>query len=97
MAHPRKLISAQQEPDINDIAGAKEIAGIADNVIFIRRAKDESAHRDARPMIVAIKKQRYGEGELGDIVGWFQRELRQFHIAQFPEGPTRYLPEDAYT
>jgi twinkle protein len=98
VAHPRKLISADQEPDINDVAGAREIGGIADNVIFVRRTKNESAvSSDVTPMVVCIKKQRHGSGELTDITGWFHRDHRQFNLDQFAAGPTRYLPEDAYT
>lgn len=98
VAHPRKLISADQELDINDVAGARELGGIADNVIFVRRAKDESTCPDSMtPMIISVRKQRHGSGATGNISGWFHRHLRQFHIDQFPPGPTRYLPEDAYT
>lgn len=98
VAHPRKLISADQEPDINDVAGARELGGIADNVIFVRRSKNEGeVSRDSTPMIVAVRKQRHGSGDIGDIVGWYHRDMRQFHVEQFPLRPTRYLPEDAYT
>jgi len=98
VAHPRKLISADQEPDINDVAGARELGGIADNVLFVRRSKNEfDVSRDSTPMLIAIRKQRHGTGEIGDIVGWYHRGIRQFHVEQFPHGPTRYLPEDAYT
>lgn len=98
VAHPRKLVSADQEPDINDVAGAREIGGIADNIIFVRRSRNEAeVTRDMTPMIVAIKKQRHGSGEVGDIDGWYHRGMRQFHIEQFPLRATRYLPEDAYT
>lgn len=97
VAHPRKLVSADQEPDINDVAGARELGGIADNVIFVRRSKNESeVARDSTPMLIAIRKQRHGSGEIGDIVGWFHRGMRQFHVEQFPHGPTQYLPEAAY-
>lgn len=95
VAHPRKLVSADQELDINDVAGAREIAGLADNVIFVRRKKDETPS-DSSPMMIAIRKQRHGSGWLGNIQGWFHRNLRQFHAEQFANGPTRYLPEDAY-
>ena len=98
VAHPRKLISADQEPDINDVAGARELGGIADNVLFVRRSKNEGdLARDHTAMKIAIKKQRHGTGEICDITGWYHRSLRQFHIEQFPQGPKRYLPEDAYT
>ena len=96
VAHPRKLVSAHQEPDINDVAGAREIGGIADNVLFVRRAQEEPETAGATPMIVEIKKQRHGSGECGRIGGWFVRGMRQFHTEQFPAAATRYLPADAY-
>lgn len=99
VAHPRKLISANQEPDINDVAGARELGGIADNVVFVRRAETESADPLASitPMCIAVRKQRHWRGSIGNIMGWFHRDWRQFHIDQFPRGAARYLPEDAYT
>lgn len=99
VAHPRKLVSADQEPDINDVAGAREIGGIADNVVFVRRAKTEVANPTSAitPMIVVIRKQRHGNGMLGDISGWYHRKYHQFHLDQFPTSATHYLPEDAYT
>jgi twinkle protein len=97
VAHPRKLVSADQEPDINDVAGARELGGIADNVIFVRRSKNEGeVSRDTTPMRVHIKKQRHGSGEITDIAGWYNRGFRQFSLDQFAPF-VRYLPEDAYT
>lgn len=97
VAHPRKLISADQEPDINDVAGARELGGIADNVIFVRRSKNEGeVSRDSTAMKIAIKKQRHGSGEITDIAGWYHRGYRQFNLDQFAQ-PVHYLPEDAYT
>lgn len=98
VAHPRKLVSADQDLDINDVAGARELGGIADNVVFIRRSKEEGNGplADATPMLISVRKQRHGTGAIGNITGWYQRHLRQFHTEQFPQGPIRYLPEDAY-
>lgn len=99
VAHPRKLVSSDQELDLNDVAGTREIGGIADNVIFVRRTPSKSDYRvgaDATPMCVAIRKQRHGSGALGDVEGYFQRAMRQFSIEQVPYGPTRYLPDDAF-
>jgi twinkle protein len=98
VAHPRKLVSADQELDINDVAGARELGGIADNVVFIRRSKDEgpTGMADATPMLISIRKQRHGSGAIGNITGWYHRHLRQFHVEQFPRHAMRYLPEDAY-
>lgn len=98
VAHPRKLVSADQEPDINDVAGARELGGVADNVIFVRRSKNEGeVSRDITAMKVCIKKQRHGSGELSDITGWFHRGFRQYSDNQFAERPIHYLPADAYT
>ena len=96
VAHPRKVISTDQEPDINDVAGAREIGGIADNVIFVRRSKKESFGDDQLGMLVSIRKQRHGDGSLGDVAGWYQRKWRQFTADQFPIRPIRYLPDEAY-
>lgn len=98
VAHPRKLISSDQEPDINDVAGARELGGVADNIVFVRRSneKDDPAS-SVTPMKILIKKQRHGNGILGDMAGWYHRNYRQFHVDQFPTQPTHYLPEDAYT
>lgn len=99
VAHPRKLVSADQEPDLNDVAGAREIGGLADNVLFVRRSRkrDEyKPHSHETPMGVSIRKQRHFDGGLGDVEGWFHRDQRQFHVGQFDK-PTRYLPEWAFT
>jgi twinkle protein len=99
VAHPRKPQKAGAEIDLNEIAGAREIGGIADNVIFIRRdldRKNYTANADVTPMCVSIKKQRHYNGALGDVEGWFQRPLRQFSSTQFIDAPVRYLPDDAY-
>ena len=98
VAHPRKLVSSDQEPDLNDVAGAREIGGIADNVIFVRRASGKENYdmaADVTPMAISIRKQRHHLGALGDVTGWYHRHRRQFLPEQFC-GPTRYLPDDAY-
>lgn len=95
VAHPKKPPQPDQDPDINDVGGAKEIGGIADNVVFVRRKEGETPLSNATGMKITIRKQRHGHGGLGDITGWFHRDKRQFHVEQF-EPPTRYLPEDAY-
>jgi KaiC/GvpD/RAD55 family RecA-like ATPase len=99
VAHPRKLINADQELDLNDVAGAREIGGIADNVIFIRRTKAKEGYAqsaDVTPMCVSVRKQRHFTGALGDCPGWYQRKFRQFQSDQFSQMATRYLPDDAY-
>lgn len=96
VAHPKKPPQADQDPDINDVGGAKEIGGIADNVVFVRRKEGDSPLAGATGMRITIRKQRHGHGGLGDITGWFHRSMRQFHVEQFPTGPMRYLPAAAY-
>lgn len=99
VAHPRKLISSDQEPDLNDVAGAREIGGIADNVVFVRRGNPIEGRVPAiiTPMQICIRKQRNGSGWLGNLGGWYHRNFRQFSTDQFLTQPAHYLPEDAYT
>lgn len=100
VAHPRKLLKSDQELDLNDVAGAREIGGMADNVIFIRRdpnRKSYAQNADVTPMCISIKKQRHFNGALGDCEGWFHRQMRQYSKDQFMEAPVRYLPDDAFT
>lgn len=100
VAHPRKLVSANQELDLNDVAGARELGGVADNVLFVQRQVGQhqayGPSADVTPMCVAIKKQRHFNGALTNIEGWFNRGWKQFHREQFPDGPLRYLPREAY-
>lgn len=98
VAHPRKLISAHQEPDINDVAGSADLGRKAHNVVFVRRQKDEGnfSRPHLSPMMISIRKQRYG-GQVGDITGWFDRTMLQFKREQFATQPARYLPDAAYT
>lgn len=98
VAHPKKPPAKDEDPDTNDVGGARELSGIADNVVFIRRSKREGENplADTTGMRITIAKQRHGFGSLGDITGWFHRHQRQFSLDQFPPGSVRYLPEDAY-
>lgn len=97
VAHPRKLISANQAPDINDVAGSADLGRKAHNVVFVRRAPDENAFLSPQlsPMCLTVRKQRYG-GQMGDIGGWFDRTWMQFKLQQFDAVPAKYLPEAAY-
>ena len=99
VAHPRKLQSSNQELDLNDVAGARELGGIADNVIFVRRDPNRQSYgnnADVTPMCVSIRKQRHHHGFLGDVEGWFHRRFFQFSLNQFADAPVRYLPDDAF-
>lgn len=96
VAHPRKLVSADQEPDINDVAGSADIGRLADNVIFIRRKPDKAMSGDFSPMQILVRKQRYHTGACNSIEGYFSRTLRQFKIHMHDVEITRYLPGGAY-
>lgn len=97
VAHPRKLMSSDQELDINDVAGSADLGRLVDNVVFVRRSKNEPAHHsEAKQVMVSVRKQRHGTGATGDIGGWFHRQYRQFSGEQFPRGPIQYLPAEAY-
>lgn len=99
VAHPRKAISVDQEPDLNDVAGGADLGRLAHNVCFVRRGKSQDGYQsnpDCSPMQIAIRKQRYGSGYLGEINGWLNRRLRQFKLDQFDQRPTQYLPKQAY-
>lgn len=96
VAHPRKAVSVDQEPDINDVAGGADYGRLAHNVVFARRGKGLAHDDSMSPMLIAIRKQRYGSAYHGDITGWFNRRLRQFKADQFDGLATRYLPDAAY-
>lgn len=96
VAHPKKPQQADQEPDLNDIGGAKEIGGIADNVLFVRRRRCDMPSATSSAVSITVLKKRYGRGQLGAVTGWFHQDLCQFHADQFPNGATRYLPGNAY-
>jgi twinkle protein len=96
VAHPRKTVSVDQEPDLNDVAGGADYARLAHNVVFVRRGKGLAHDAQLSPMLLAIRKQRYGTGFIGDISGWFNRHVRQFKAEQFDTAVSRYLPNEAY-
>ena len=77
VAHPKKPIAKDQEPDLNDVAGAKEIGGIADNVLFIQRGVS-AAPGYGVPMKVLVRKQRNWKGGWPTYEGYFSHEHRQF-------------------
>jgi hypothetical protein len=95
VAHPRKPVQGNQEIDLSDVAGAREIGGVADNVVFVRRGERDDDGGVRVPMRIAIKKQRHGSGMLCEIAGDFHRDYRQFHVGE-RVGPIRYLPDAAY-
>lgn len=96
VAHPRKAVSVEQEPDLNDVAGGADYARLAHNVGFFRRGANLPHGNHLSPMKLALRKQRYSPAYHGDIDGWFNRQIRQFKLDQFDQLPTQYLPREAY-
>lgn len=78
VVHPRKIVSRDQDPDINDVAGAREIAGIADNVIFVRRGPEEMGTDFAKSSLIHVLKNRHG-GWCGKIHAYFRKDFGQVH------------------
>ena len=78
VVHPRKIVSRDQDPDINDVAGAREIAGIADNVLFVKRGPDEMGTEGAKSSIVHVLKNRHG-GWCGKLSAFFRKDCGQVH------------------
>jgi twinkle protein len=95
VAHPKKPQSADQEPDLNDIGGAKELGGIADNVLFVRRRRTDFQGAKSSGVAIVVLKKRYGQGQCGTVNGWFHQDMCQFTADQFSVA-VRYLPADAY-
>lgn len=96
VAHPRKAVSVEQEPDINDVAGGADYGRLAHNVGFFRRGANLPHGDYLSPMKLALRKQREDPAYHGDIDGWFNRNIRQFKLDQFDQKPTQYLPREAY-
>jgi hypothetical protein len=87
------VISSEQEPDLNDVAGSADLGRLADNVLFVRRGAACGSDENLTAMQILIKKQRYEPGTIGNITGWFNRKLRQYKTNQWEDYSTRYLPE----
>ncbi len=97
VAHPRKLVSANQEPDINDVAGSADIGRLADNVLFVRRYDaDTFTGGTLTGMEIMVRKQRYFEGGCPTIRGFFNRATKQFNQTDAELGVIEYLPPGAY-
>jgi hypothetical protein len=97
VAHPRKLVSSAQEPDINDIAGSADIGRLADNVLFVRRPDSDSpTPSEFSPMRVSVRKQRYHTGACPTIDGYFNKRLCQWKPHLHDIEVTQYLHAAAY-
>lgn len=78
VAHPRKVVSRDQDPDINDVAGAREVAGIADNIVFMKRGNEEHGTDMAKPAVAHVLKNRHG-GWCGKIHAFYRKDYGQVH------------------
>ena len=98
VAHPNKILTADQEPDMNHVGGSAALIRLADNIVFTRRAKGESLanNTEVTPMRLDLLKQRHGTGKTGRLDGWFHRKHKQFKKDQFDEKIAEYLPAQAY-
>lgn len=97
VAHPRKLVSADQDPDINDVAGSADIGRLSDNVLFIRRAdNDANGGGEFTGMHIHVRKQRYHTGACPTIKGYYSRRMKQYKPHMHDIEITQYLPKEAY-
>lgn len=92
VAHPRKPAQSGAELDVSDVAGSADIGRLCDNIIFVRRAKEEQVVGEFSKMAISVKKQRYHTGACTTIEGYFDRRLKQYKPAMHDIAPTQYLP-----
>lgn len=95
VAHPKKPMSADQEPTVQDVAGSGHLGNLAYNAHFIRRGPEAPGQPNITPMELHCLKQRT-RSRLGVIVGCFYADQRQFHLDAYAQQPTFYLPADQY-
>jgi hypothetical protein len=96
VAHPRKPVTRDLPPDLNEVAGSADLGRLVDNVLFVRRADaDASGPQDVSEAEVVIAKQRRG-GFCGAMGATFYRSTRQFEPKGDGgvSGPWLYLPEE---
>lgn len=95
VAHPRKPLAPDQEPQLYDVAGASDLGRLAFNVFFVRRGPEESQNPGVTPMLLHVLKQRT-RGMMGTINAFFHRKMRQFHVDGYAQQPHRYLGDAIY-
>lgn len=99
VAHPKKPMSADQEPTVQDVAGSGHLGNLAYNVLFIRRGPPGPAESDITPMELHILKRRarIPGGFMGSLVGCYYGSQGQFHLDAYAQQPTFYLPAENYS
>lgn len=84
IAHPRKGLSDDGEPDKDDIYGSIDITNIADNVIFVSRIPDEkkeelkNKNKEWFDCNLFVKKNREF-GDEGKVGLYFNKETKTFY------------------
>lgn len=97
VAHPKKLMSADQEPDTDDVCGSSNLVNLCYNAWFVRRGPEAVADSGITQMEVHnLKARTYGKGVPGVITGCFYYRQRQFHLDAHGHEPTQYLPAELY-
>lgn len=95
VAHPKKQISADQEPSTDDVCGSSTLVNLSWNCWFVRRGPENTQNPSVTPMeIFNLKGRTYNR--LGTITGCFHYKQRQFHLTDYAPMPTQYLPADQY-
>ena len=89
VAHPKKPMSADQEPSTNDVSGSAQLGNLCWNMFFIRRG-EQGPDNGITAMILIVLKQRK-RGWVGELLGCYYREHNQFHLDASATGPVRYL------
>lgn len=95
VAHPKKPMSADHEPTVQDVAGSGHLGNLAYGVHFIRRGPETPGSPNITPMELHCLKQRT-RSRLGTITGCFFADQRQFHTDAHAQQPTFYLPAENY-
>jgi AAA domain len=95
VAHPKKQMSADQEPSTDDVCGSSNLVNLCYNAWFVRRGPETTADSGVTQMEVHNLKARTF-GKLGTITGCFYYRQRQFHLDAYAQGPTFYLPAENY-
>jgi len=97
VAHPKKQMSAEQEPSTDDVCGSSNLVNLCDNAWFVRRGPEAVADSGITQMEVHnLKARTYGHGCPGVITGCFYYRQRQFHLDANVNDPTHYLSDAIY-
>ena len=94
VAHPKKQMSADQDPSTDDVCGSSNLVNLTYNAWFIRRGPEQPETSVTQMELHNLKARTFGK--LGTVTGCFYYQQRQFHLDAYAQGPTRYLPDNLY-